>query len=62
METTEEKLLTAEEMAPVLRASPATVRIYARRKLIPHIKLGGKLLFNKTAVMEHVHANWSYKP
>lgn len=46
-----DELLTAEEVAPLLRTSPDGVNRYARRKVIPAevcVQRGRKRLFKKT--------------
>jgi len=47
------KLLTAAELAERLRVKPDTVRDWARRGLIPSVKLGHKTIrYQLTAVVE----------
>lgn len=49
--TLAEELLTAEEVAPLLRTSPDGVNRYVRNGLIPaelYVQLGRKRLFKKT--------------
>lgn len=41
------RMLTLAEAATVLRLSPKTLYSWTSRKKVPHIKLGGRLLFNE---------------
>lgn len=42
-----EQLLTVDEAAEMTRLSTKTLYTYANKKLVPHVKLGSRLLFEK---------------
>lgn len=51
----EEELLTSSEVAVLLRRkTPAAIRNMVLRRQIPYRKIGGKLLFLKSEIMEMV--------
>lgn len=47
-----QKLVTAAELASVLRVSVATVYARVKQRLVPHYKIGDRLLFNLAEVLE----------
>jgi excisionase family DNA binding protein len=46
-----ESLLTAHELAEVLRVAPATIYSRAKQRLIPFYRLGDRVLFNRDEVL-----------
>jgi excisionase family DNA binding protein len=54
--TTDDPLLTVEEVAAYLRMKPATIRAKARRGDLPGIKVGGdhrsRWLFKRSRILE----------
>ncbi len=57
------KLLTADEVAEELHLRPDTVRGWARRGLIPKVKLSPKVIrFDFSAVVEAMRARHEVKP
>ena len=50
----EMRLLTAIEVAEILRVTEARVYELARRKLLPHIRLGRQVRFSETVLLEWV--------
>lgn len=47
----EKRFLTARELAAVLRVAPATVYQRARRRELPHYKIGDRLVFDLAEVL-----------
>jgi excisionase family DNA binding protein len=43
-------LMTAEEVATVAPYKPATVKVYARQRLIPSCRIGGQRRFRRDAI------------
>jgi len=43
-------LLTAKELSEILKVSPRTIREWARRNIIPHMKLGGSVRFDEKQI------------
>lgn len=41
------RLLRAEDVAPMLQVEPATVREWARRDQIPHVRIGRSVRFSE---------------
>lgn len=55
MDHVSSQLLTAEELAARLRVSPDTIKVWAREKRIPTVRLGHKTLrFDFAEVMRAV--------
>ena len=54
MQTSDQKLLTLRDIARVLRLSSRWVREEAEANRIPHLKAGKRLLFNRSAVEQHL--------
>jgi excisionase family DNA binding protein len=49
------RLLTAIEVAEMLRVTEARVYELARRKLLPHIRLGRQVRFSESLLLEWAH-------
>lgn len=43
-------LLTAKELSEILKVSPRTIREWARRNIIPHMKLNGAVRFDEKQI------------
>jgi len=43
-------LLTAKELSEILKVSPRTIREWARRDIIPRIKLNGAVRFDEKQI------------
>jgi excisionase family DNA binding protein len=56
-----ENLLTAEELAGVLKVKPGTIYKYAIRRVLPSVKVGGALRFRMDKIREYVE-NHSREP
>lgn len=46
--------LTVRETAALLNVSAVTLRKYSKSRLIPYYKIGGKILYKKSEVIEAV--------
>lgn len=46
------EILNVDEAAQLLRLKKSTVYFYVESRRLPHLKVGGKLLFEKTALLE----------
>jgi excisionase family DNA binding protein len=53
-ETTEDELFTIDETAKFLRLAKVTIYGYVQRREIPHSKLGKRLFFRKTELLEWI--------
>ena len=56
-----EKLLSIDETAELLGLKKPTIYKFVSRKQIPHIKLGGRLLFDQASLREWIAEN-SFSP
>lgn len=62
-ETNETNLVTADEIAVRLRVRPGTVRDWARRGIIPSVKLGAKTIrYSPSAVVEALSRRGNRQP
>jgi excisionase family DNA binding protein len=52
-----EKLLSVTQTADLLGIKKSTIYQYARRQLIPHVKLGSRLLFEREQLADWVRRN-----
>ncbi len=56
------RLLTCEEVAPMLGVQPATVREWVRAGTIPHVRIGRSIRFSEPAleawVERQIEARW----
>ncbi len=48
------RFLTVKEAADLLRLKPGTLYQYAERRKMPHLKVGGRLLFDEAELTEWV--------
>lgn len=48
----ESEILTVSEAAELLRLKKSTIYFYVESRRLPHLKVGGKLLFEKAALIE----------
>lgn len=46
------EILNVNEAAELLRLKKSTVYFYVESRRLPHLKVGGKLLFERTALLE----------
>ena len=46
------EILNVDEAAELLRLKKSTVYFYVESRRLPHLKVGGKLLFEKSALLE----------
>ncbi|HWI93233.1 MAG TPA: helix-turn-helix domain-containing protein [Flavisolibacter sp.] len=53
----EDELMDINGVAKLLHRSKDTIYIYTHKKLIPHSKVAGNLLFSKKEILEWVKAN-----
>ena len=56
-ETKNNKFLTVEEVASLLRKKERTIREWCYCRTIPHYKVGNSLLFRKDEILEWVNGN-----
>ena len=48
-------LLRVNEVAEMLRSTPQTVYRLTRNNELPHIKIGGMILFNEDTLIDYLH-------
>jgi excisionase family DNA binding protein len=53
------KLLTAPEVAAIIRSSPWMVYQYAKRGTLPSVAIGGRVLFSEEALQEFIRTGGS---
>jgi len=55
--TTKPTLLTVKELTPIVRLSASHIYRLVKKKKIPFVKLGGKVLFNQEKVSKWIESN-----
>lgn len=53
-----ERLLTPEEAAALLRVSVYTVKEYARKSIIPALKVGGVWRFSESSILKYLNRHY----
>ncbi|HQO02615.1 MAG TPA: helix-turn-helix domain-containing protein [Spirochaetota bacterium] len=51
------QLLTYDDVANILKMSPATLRVWVMQKRIPFIKLGRSVRFSSTAIQKYIESH-----
>lgn len=52
-----DQLLTVKQVAEMLQIDPETVRVYARKGILPYIKLGNQIRFRPSTLQEFLSAS-----
>lgn len=50
--TTEDKLITSEEVMKLLNISTTTLQIWRDQKKLPFLRMGNKILYNKAEILQ----------